>query len=125
MSFQPSPTPTREGWYWAKWHTASDGTDHCRHCGHRHSDWTEPNGLEIEPWSVVEVVENSLNSCDPEYLMVQVGGVSQWQPLENFTWGPPVEEFHLAAEEREETKAGLRLVRSALRSGNTQAPEGA
>lgn len=125
MSFQPFPLPKQEGWYWARWHTAAIGSDHCSNCGHRHSEWTEPNGLDIETWAVVEVVENSLDESDPEHLMVQVGGVSKWQPLDGFTWGPQVEPFQLAEQEQERSRADLRRLRSVLKSGNTQAPEGA
>jgi hypothetical protein len=114
VSFQPSPLPKREGWYWAKWHTASPGTDHCRNCGHRHSEWTEPHGLDLENWAVVEVVENCLDTSSPEYLMVQVPGVSKWQPIEGFTWGPQIEEFNPCPEQQQKQKQDLSQLRRLL-----------
>ena len=82
------PTPYKEGWFWAKWKIANEGTDHCRVCHHRNSTWEDD--LTGEDWAVVEVVENSLDQTDPEHLMVQVGGVGHWQSLKNFYWGPEI-----------------------------------
>lgn len=73
-----SATPTAPGFYWAKWRIAADGTeDNGEGCMGARADW-----------EVVEVWENSLDTRDPEYLMVYVPGVARGQPLENFYWGP-------------------------------------
>lgn len=83
------PIPTKPGFYWAKWIKADPGTDTCSKCGHEWSCWeTEIVGQEWEP---TEVVENCINENHPEYLKAQVGGVSRWQSLENFEWGPAIE----------------------------------
>jgi hypothetical protein len=80
------PIPDAEGFYWAKWRIAASGTDACRKCGHESSSW-ERDGPEGK-WEVVEVVENSSDPDDDEHFMVQVPGVSRWQSIEDFFWGP-------------------------------------
>lgn len=71
-------TPTKPGFYWAKWRIADDGTDDDGEgCGGPHADW-----------EVVEVCENCMDANDPEYLRVAVTGVARSQSLGNFSWGP-------------------------------------
>jgi hypothetical protein len=68
-------TPTRPGFYWAKWRIASDGT---------------PEADELTPsdkWEVVEVFENCIDPDDDEHLMVSVPGVAKGQALDAFVWG--------------------------------------
>ena len=75
------PTPEKPGFYWAKWKIASDGT--------KEGEELTPN----DEWEVMHVVENAIDPSHPEYLMVEVPGVEQWQGIENFFWGPgPLEE---------------------------------
>lgn len=83
--------PDHEGFYWAKWKIATEGTDKCPKCGHEFSTW-ERAGEMSDEWEVVEVVENDSDHNDPEYLMVQVPGVSQWQSIEDFYWGITLQE---------------------------------
>jgi hypothetical protein len=70
------PTPTREGFWWAKWRI-------CDQDNHEAQSY-----LPSDKWEVVFVFENCLDEDDPEYLMVEVGGVAEGQSLENFIWGP-------------------------------------
>lgn len=70
------PTPTKEGFYWAKWKIAEAGT--------REGDDLTPS----DEWEVMHVVENGGDPQDPEYFLVMVPGVEQWQSRENFYWGP-------------------------------------
>lgn len=72
------PTPTNEGFYWAKWRIAEDDT-------HEGEDLTPS-----ETWEVVEVWENHTDASAPEYLKVHVPGVRECQSIENFVWGPEV-----------------------------------
>lgn len=72
--------PHQEGFWWGQWHTKAPGT----------SDPDDPAGDE---WEVMHVVENSLDPADVDHLMVMVPGVAKWQPLENFTWGPRLEDY--------------------------------
>lgn len=67
-------TPKAEGFYWGKWKIRAPGT----------ADEDEPAPNE---WEVMHVVENCNDETDPEFLMVEVPGVKEWQPLENFYWG--------------------------------------
>lgn len=67
-------TPSRPGFYWAKWKIADAGT--------REGDDLTPS----DRWEVVEVWENG--PPGPEMLRVHVGGVEHGQSLENFYWGP-------------------------------------
>lgn len=69
-------TPTKEGFYWAKWKIADAGT--------REGDDLTPS----DKWEVVEVWENCNDKSNPEYLRVSVCGVERGQSLENFVWGP-------------------------------------
>ena len=72
--------PTKPGFYWALWTTATEST---------------PEGDELTPardWEVVEVWENFLigEPCEAdacEKWGVSVTGVSTTQWLENFQWG--------------------------------------
>lgn len=69
-------TPKSEGFYWAKWRIADDGT---------------PEGDEQTPsdkWEVVDVFVNCVDHTDPEWLRVHVSGQSHGQSIENFIWGP-------------------------------------
>lgn len=70
-------TPTKPGWYWAKWITKAKGT----------SDIDDTPGGFVE---IVEVIENCLDETDDEHLGVFVGGVEKMQWLENFEWLRPV-----------------------------------
>jgi hypothetical protein len=70
--------PAGEGWYFAKWRIADDGT--------RDGDELTPSN-EIE---CVHVVQNSVDPEDGDHLMVMVPGVERWQSLENFCWLGPV-----------------------------------
>lgn len=70
--------PKEPGWYFAKWKIASEGT--------RNGDDLTPSD-ELE---CVRVVVNTVDQEDDEHLMVEVGGVEQWQALENFYWIGPV-----------------------------------
>jgi hypothetical protein len=83
-----SQIPTGEGFFWAKWKIATEGTDTCRKCGHENSCWERDGGP--DEWEIVQVVENTTNKDDDEHLMVQVLGVSRWQPLDCFYWGEEV-----------------------------------
>jgi len=73
------PTPTKPGFYWAKWRVA---------------DQDDPMTAEYESylpcsnWEVMDVFENCADETDPEYLRVHVPGVSDSQSMENFFWGP-------------------------------------
>jgi hypothetical protein len=71
-----SDTPSKPGFYWAKWKIADDGT--------READELTPS----DKWEVVEVWENCNDAKSPEYLRVSVPGVERGQSLENFYWGP-------------------------------------
>jgi hypothetical protein len=85
------PTPTKPGWFWAKWQIASDAT--------RGGDELTPS----ERFEVVEVVENAAHG-DPEHLLVSVSGVEASQPLDGFFWGAEV--IPLTAPNRKEPGAG-------------------
>jgi hypothetical protein len=71
-------TPTKAGFYWARWMTAAEGTH---------------EGDELTPahnWEVVEVWENVIGDpCEAdrcEKFAVAVPGVREAQWLENFRW---------------------------------------
>lgn len=70
-------TPTRPGFYWAKWRIADQG---------------QPMTAEYESylpcdnWEVVDVFENNLDRDAEDHLRVHVPGVSDSQSIENFFW---------------------------------------
>lgn len=70
-----TPSP-REGFYWAKWRIADEGTppDLCR-------------GVNAK-WEVVEVFENHIMDGQPDQFRVAVTGVEGSQSFDNFYWGP-------------------------------------
>lgn len=70
------PLPNREGFYWAKWRIADDGT--------READELTPS----DKWEVVDVFENHLGPDDGDKWRVHVPGVERSQSAENFYWGP-------------------------------------
>lgn len=74
------PTPDHEGWFWAK-------LVHPREMPEG-EDWRSTD------WDLVQVVDNNGDGSEdsPEFA-VQVGGVSPWQWLEDFVWGPEVPQF--------------------------------
>ena len=78
--------PTREGFFWAKWKIADQGTDTCSACGHLQSDFEEA-GLAHSDWEVVQVVDNHGKPGSGAEYMVQVPGVARWQSRESFFWG--------------------------------------
>ena len=69
--------PDGPGFYWAKWlwRIADDGT--------REGDELTP----LDPWEVVEVFKNTLDTDDEDHLRVAVAGVETSQPLISFFWG--------------------------------------
>ena len=73
------PTPTKPGFYWAKWRIADQD-----------DAMTEEyeSYLPCNKWGVVDVFENCLDTSVAEYLRVHIPGVSDGQSLENFFWGP-------------------------------------
>lgn len=73
------PTPTRPGWYWAKWRIAEDDTP---------KELAET--LPHDAWTIVEVYANCIDEGDPEYLRVFVSGVAESQLVENFLWGSEI-----------------------------------
>lgn len=79
------PCPTKPGYYWALWITASPDT-------HEGSELTPSTN-----WEVVEVWENVVDPCEADYeagdvFGVSVPGVRETQWLENFQWGEgPIE----------------------------------
>lgn len=74
--------PVKPGFYWGQWRIKEDGT--------RDEDET-PTVHGKGEWEVMHVVENCIDHTDPEWLMVMVPGVGEWQSLENFFWGDCVE----------------------------------
>lgn len=70
-------TPSKEGFFWGRWHTAAPDTEDD---GEAAKDNRE--------WEVHHVVDNY--GVGDERLMAMVPGVSKWQPLSNFEWGPEV-----------------------------------
>lgn len=70
------PTPTREGFFWAKLVHPSNMLEG--------EDWASTN------WEVVEVVCNGGDEEADEYYAVVVGGISPFQWREDFIWGPEV-----------------------------------
>jgi len=68
--------PTREGFYWAKWRIADDGT--------REGEELTPS----DDWEVVYLFENSQDEASDERFMASVPGVERSQSVENFFWGP-------------------------------------
>lgn len=76
--------PTKPGFYWALWTTASSKTH---------------EGSELTPapdWDVVEVWQNHIGPENSESLAVSVPGVRETQWLNNFVWGPGVQRPDLA-----------------------------
>jgi hypothetical protein len=69
--------PSAEGFYWAKWKIAEDGT-------------TDADDGVVAPdkWEVVEVFQNHFNDGEPEQWLASVPGVEKSQSIENFYWGP-------------------------------------
>lgn len=70
-------TPTKIGYYWARWMTAAGGT----HEGHELTP--APN------WEIVQVWANEYFAFDPtddEAFGVSVPGVRETQWLKNFRW---------------------------------------
>jgi hypothetical protein len=72
-------TPTRPGFYWAKWCLADQG---------KLMTAEYETYLPCKEWEVVEVFENGFDPNDEDYLRVEVLGVTDSQSLENFFWGP-------------------------------------
>lgn len=70
------PTPSKAGFYWAKWKIIDPAT-------HEASDLKPSNS-----WEVVDVFENHIKDDDHEKWRVHVSGVREGQPIENFFWGP-------------------------------------
>lgn len=70
--------PTREGFFWGRWHTPCPGT----------ADAGEPCGG--QEWEVHHVFENEMNPQSPNFLRVFVPGVEKSQPLDAFEWGAEV-----------------------------------
>lgn len=70
------PTPTKPGFYWAKWKIADEGTPE--------GDLQTPSNT----WEAVDVFENCIDPEDDEYLRVHVPGQAMSQSIENFFWGP-------------------------------------
>lgn len=70
------PTPTKEGFYWAKLVHPSR--------------MPEGESWKSVDWEVVEVIINCIDPEDDEHLGVFVGGVSPIQWVEDFVWGPEV-----------------------------------
>ena len=74
-----SNIPTEEGYYWAKWLTAAEGTH---------------EGQQLTPsqhWEIVQVWRNIIDPCEAdgndEIFGVSVPGVRESQWLDNFKWG--------------------------------------
>lgn len=76
-----SNTPTKEGFYWGKWLTACPGT----------RDYENGGDVGSYEREVMHVVVNTLDTTDPEHLMVMVPGVEKWQGLDSFEWGDEVQ----------------------------------
>jgi hypothetical protein len=70
------PTPTGEGFYWAKLIHPTRMPEG--------EDWKSID------WEVVEVIINGGDEDDDDYLGVFVGGVGPMQCVEDFVWGPYV-----------------------------------
>lgn len=87
------PTPTREGFYWAKWKFATPGTDTCLHCGKPNSEWETESPISLTDWEPVEVFENCGDARKGDLFRVQVGGVNKSQSIEDFVWGPEIEAY--------------------------------
>lgn len=75
------PTPTKPGFYWAKWKIVEEGTMDedsiilaCAFTG--------------DSWEVVDVFANGIDPKHPRYWLVHVSGVAKPQSIENFYWGP-------------------------------------
>lgn len=73
-------TPTKEGFFWGRWHTPCAGTRDIGECC---------PGAE---WEVHHVVVNTIDPSDDEHLMAMVPGVEKWQPLDAFEWGEEIAE---------------------------------
>ena len=70
------PTPTGSGNYWAKLIHPSQMPDG--------EDWRSPD------WEIVQVFVNGFDKDDPEHLGVHVPGIGPVQWVEDFFWGPRV-----------------------------------
>lgn len=68
------PTPTEEGFYWAKWRIAEDGS----------TTWIKDTPPSLK-WEVVEVWQPS---GERDQFSVNVSGEEKLQSLDNFFWGP-------------------------------------
>lgn len=97
------PTPTRPGFYWAKWKIADEGT--------RDGDELTPN----DRWEPVEVAVNSGSPDDPDYLRVDVPGVERSQSLGNFFWGPELLDHTKSGEFSRGIAAAIKFLRSEQR----------
>lgn len=71
------PPPKAEGFYWAKWKIADDGTV-----------GADDGALDPNRWEVVDVFRNHLGDDPAGRWRVLVPGVQRSQSLENFYWGP-------------------------------------
>ncbi|WP_193188863.1 hypothetical protein [Nisaea sediminum] len=70
--------PTAEGWYFAKWRVATDGTR---------------DGDELTPSDSIDCVQVVLNTVDPtsrDRFRAFVVGVERSQSLDGFVWIGPV-----------------------------------
>lgn len=65
--------PTKEGWWYAMLIEPIQMPDG--------EDWGSTG------WDIVQVVDNNGAPGSGEELMVMVGGVAKWQPLDAFVWG--------------------------------------
>lgn len=72
-------TPTKSGFYWAKWRICADGT--------ADEEMFQPE----DRWCPVEVYVNTSDPTDDDFFRVFVLGVEKSQPIDGFVWGPRVE----------------------------------
>lgn len=73
-----NPTPTKEGYFWAKLKTPSYGS-------YKNESW------ESVDWEIVSVVDNNGEPGTEEEFYVSVFGVPEVQWREDFFWGEEVE----------------------------------
>ena len=59
-------TPNKEGFWWGKWLLREDGTQDIE---------SEGDVVRLPEWEVMHVVENCVDSTDPEFLMVMVRSI--------------------------------------------------
>lgn len=77
MPVEIHPTPTKEGFYWAKWKIADPGT---------YPNHPQDEHVLLKDWEVVNVWESgSPGSGD---MAVHLVGVEKCQSLDCFFWGP-------------------------------------